>query len=203
MTQPTTPETIVPAAGEHGSTASSTGGQPDWQKQSEENLRRFTGLQGKFQQTQAELQAQQVKLHDQEEANKKLTGEREALTVTQMALEKRVAELSSNLEGATSARDRLHIIATEFPELLPFEKDKLLPVGKGDELKGLLKVFSDRLRAQGVINTQGVGATPAAPASTAARTKELVFREMTAALRLGEMVKYDGLYAEHQALLKQ
>lgn len=109
---------------------------------------------------------------NQEAAIAQLSAEKQAHEATRNALERqqleyenlnktikqREAELSQlqgqvqQLEPAKNKAMRLEVIVSDFPELIPFEKDGLLPQGDTPEaLRESLKKFSDRLAAHTIV----------------------------------------------------
>jgi hypothetical protein len=181
-------------------TQAQPGGQPDYKALYESSLKevdtwrtRFTGLQGKYQQEQAKWVADAGKLTDLDGQFKTLTGEREALALEIGTLKKSVGDLSGAQSALQAQHDRLRLIATEYPALLGYEKDGLLPAGSGDELKALLGKFVERLKVQGLSNTAADGATPPAP-QAAAPTRESLMAEIRVAQDKGDTAAYEAAY---------
>lgn len=164
----------------------------EWQK-------RFGGLQGRFQQEQAKVLNANAKLMDTEALLTAALGEKEALALTGKKLETDLAAALTKQTETQAATARLQLIALEFPALLSFEKDGLLPAGSGDELKAKLTTFAARVGTQAAANAtaaaQPLGATPAVPASVAP-TQASLMSQLLAARNAGDMPAYEKIRTE-------
>jgi len=186
---------------------STTGGQPgstlDLNKPLEEQVaewqKRFGGLQGRFQQEQTKVLNAQAKLMDTEALLTAAVGDKEALALEKTKLEKDLADLAAKQAESAAATARLQLIALEFPALLSFEKDGLLPAGSGDELKAKLTTFTTRIGTQAAAAATAaalpVGATTALPAAVNP-TQSTLMSQLVAARKAGNDAEYEKARAE-------
>jgi len=186
-------------AGGTGNAASPTGTQQiDWQAQSAEWQTRFTGLQGKYQQEQAKWKADSAKLFDLEQAQVKLSGERDAISAQLVTLQDELGLAKTETELVKVTEARLRTVVKDFPELIAFELQGLLPDAEGEELTAKLTAFKTSLEQIGKSAVQQVAsaATPPPPAPAGQRTAKQALLEATAAIKDGDMGKYETLYTE-------
>lgn len=187
------------ATGATGHAAVPTGNQPDYRamyeqalKDAEDYKKRFTGLQGTYSREQQKWQADAVRLKELDEAMRSLDTERTTLKAL-------LADIQPKHESLQSQYDRLHIIATEFPSLLEFEKDGLLPGGTGDELRTKLSAFQNKLKTNEVAAVKSTmsGTAPATPKSEGQQTPKDLLNQAVAAMRQGKMDEYNSLYSQY------
>ena len=193
--------------------AGSTGGQPDVAqlfKDVETWKSRFTGMQGKYQQTHDQLTTAQGRITDLEGQLAALNGDKDALGAEFDKTTGELGGLKTKLTELEAQHGRLKTIATEFPDLLPFEMQGILPAGAGDELKGKLTAFKAALDARGQAaqaqaqsqqaQAQMQQSTPPPPPPPAGQKSSatLLSEAMTAA-RTGKVDEYNRLYEEYLA----
>jgi len=178
--------------------AGTTGGQPDYKAQAEENQRRYAGMQGRYQQEHSALLDAQAQITDLKSTLEKITGDHGALETEVDELTKKVGELDTKAKGAESKLARQTLIMTEFPDLIGFEAKGILPAGEGDQLKALLGTFKETLKTAGVQNTLPVGQTPPAPPAANATRATLMAQLRSTAGK--DKAAYDQAYAQLLAL---
>jgi chromosome segregation ATPase len=170
---------------------------------------RATGWQKSY---QTELDAHKLTkttLEQLQEANTKIVTEHTAIVEEHKALKEKETTLTADLGTKNTQLERLTMITTEFPELVPFLKDNLLPEGTGEELKGKLKVFSEKimsmtnLSAEQIARQTAEGATPPPPPPENNPKKGDLKEQAIAALKNGNQADYDRLMNEYYASLKQ
>lgn len=163
--------------------------------QVEEWKSRFGGLQRSHSALQTEHLNAQGTIQTLKDQITTITGEKESIELLNDRLEKDLAGVlgtKTDLEGKLS---RTQLIALEFPALLSFEKDGLLPPGTGDELKTKLTAFSSKLGAQGEANQLPLGQTPPGP-TPISPTHATLMSQLIAARNNGDMAAYDKVRAE-------
>ncbi len=192
-------------AGGTGTAAPTSATQPqtDWESQANPYRTRFTGLQGKYQQEKekwtGDLQTVNTKLFDANEALTKLSGEHAALKTQFDALGVKKGERDDAYGVMEEKLGRLTTIATEFPDLLPFYKDGLLPEGTGDDLKTKLAAFRARLGDLGKQQAADAlaGASPTAPTPQPPKSSSDLWEQAKKALSEGKLDEYQKLYDEY------
>jgi chromosome segregation ATPase len=195
------PEQVqTPEASQNAQAGASS--QPDWKALAEEWKSRAIGFQKAMQNEQAARQSleQQAQLASQQITG--LTTEREK-AVTDLTQFKEQAETkSTELEIANSMLERVTLVATEFPQLLPLLKEDALPDGTGDELRKKLVALA---ALTGGAQTQAKqekdrGATPPAP-SSAVRDAKTVYAQAMEAAKQNKPAEYDSLMNEYHKLI--
>lgn len=190
-----------------GTPPAAQGSQPDYKslyeqanKDATEWRNRFSGLQGKYQQEQNKWTTDAGTLIDLQSKFSEVTGLREQLEIQNK-------ELSEQLETAASEKDilnanleRITIVTTEFPDLVPFLKDGLIPDESGDELRTKLGILQTRINeikttsTEQVVNRVTSGGSPnGSPASISNSPSELL-KQAIDAMRQGKIEEYNELY---------
>ena len=168
----------------------------DMSEKEKEYRKRFTGSQGAY-------TRDQQKWKETEERNKEITDSMASLTETNQSLQAQFDEANEKLETATTEAEiaklglqRMDIVFKEFPGLVPWEIDGLLPDGTGDDLRESLKKYVDRLEKAGVENvlTDLVGSSPTPPDGDNADTADALMAGVTSALTAGDQEAYDKAY---------
>jgi hypothetical protein len=171
----------------------------DWESPQNPYKTRFTGLQGKHQQEQQKWQAESAKLFDVTEQLTKLSGEKDSLAAQFDTFKVKHGDLEDAKGVLEEQLGRLKTIATEYPDLLAFEKDGLLPDGTGDELKAKLTAFRGKLKDMG--QQQAVqaiaGASPTAPTPSQPKSSTDLWNQAKQALTEGKIEEYHKLYEEY------
>jgi hypothetical protein len=201
----TAPTTPPPDAGAQGNL-------PDYKvllEQSEKEKvnwqSRFTGLQGKYQQEQAKWADDVVKTTDLEAQLGEVSGIREQLDLQVTGLQEQLDTATTEKEISESQLDRLTIVTTEFPKLVPFLQDDLIPDDTGDTLREKLNKMTDRLgevadaSQKKVIDNLSEGATPPPGGGTPPPEAPDLLREATEAMVAGDIDKYNTLYDQYIA----
>jgi len=185
-----------------------TAGQPDFEtqiaqlmKERDEWRNRATGWSGTYQREQGKWKETETKVSD--------LSAQIATLMEQVNTHKGVADAASGsvsyyasaLEIANLQLSRQSILINEFPELLSFEAEGLLPEGTGDDLKIKLKKFKEKVVQNGKVNLQTYvqGGTPPAPGSANASTPEELRKGYQAALKSGDRAEYERLYSQYLA----
>jgi hypothetical protein len=188
-------------AGGTGQAAPAPAAQPvvDWESPTNPYKSRFTGLQGKYQSELQKWQAENAKLFDVNEQLTKISGERDALATQFDAFKVKHGELEDAKGVLEEKLGRITTIATEFPDLLAFEKDGLLPDGVGDDLKKKLEAFRGKLKDLGQAQAvQAItGASPTAPTPQPPKSSDELWNQAKAALAAGNIDEYHKLYDEY------
>ena len=183
--------------------AGTTGNQPELKsmfesatKEAETWRTRFTGLQGKYQQEQAKWVGDSAKLMELTEQLNKLSGEKDASTLELTTVKEQLDVLATEKEVATAALERLNIITSEFPSLIPFLKDDLIPDDTGDVLREKLKKLDSRIdEIKGTAKTEHAqGASPGTTPSPAGNSPQALLKQAQDAMRAGNMAEYNRLY---------
>lgn len=171
----------------------------NWDSDDNPYKKRFTGLQGKLQATVNELDTLKGSHHDVNERFGKLTGDFEALNVQLTALSTQKSAAEQERDQLKAAHARRDLIIKEFPDLLPFEADNLLPPGTGDDLKTLLTAFRGKLQTQGSQAAVSAlqGASPVPPQAAAPASVDDLWKQATTALSEGRLSDYQSLYDQY------
>jgi len=197
-----TPEPTVtePAAG-------TAGNQPDYkslyeqmQKDAQAWKQRFTGLQGKYQQEQARWADDASHLVDVQSQLDELSGIREQLEVTVSTLNEQLDTARTEGVVAQEELERVRLVTTEFPQLVPFLQDDLLPDGAGDELREKLKTMSTRIDSikESRVAEHVEGASPSSkPAASPIDSAQSLLQQASAAMREGKLDDYQSLYDQY------
>lgn len=187
-----TPAPTAPVAG-------ATGNQPDLVKalnDAQEWRNRFTGLQGKYQQEQAKWAGDSAKLMELTEQLNKLSGDKEASIIELTATKEQLDTLTTEKEVALANLERLNIITSEFPSLIPFLKDDLIPDDTGDALREKLKKLDVRIgEIKGNAKEEHKeGASPTNPPAPAGNSPQALLKQAHDAMRAGNISEYNRLY---------
>lgn len=193
--QPTT--TAVPVVVEPG-----TGAQPDWKAIADEWKSRAIGYQKSMQNEQAARQNVEALAAAANQQITGLTTERDNAVKGLSTIKEDVDTKTTELDIANAELERMTMIATEFPQLLPLIKEDALPDGTGDELRKKLTALASHV---GVVQTQNnaahsQGATPPAP-SSAIRDAKTVYAQALEAAKQNKTVEYNTLIDEYHKLL--
>jgi hypothetical protein len=193
-----------------GDDASGTANQPDLKALQAEIATwqgRATGWQKSY---QTELDAHKLTkttLDQLQEANGKIVTEHTTTVAERDALKAKEVTLSADLGTKNVQLERLTLITTEFPELVPFIKDGLIPDGTGDELKGKLTAFSTKLMsmtnlsAEQLAKQKAEGVVPPPPPENP--SKKGLNEQAMDALKAGKTEDYNRLMNEYYKSLKQ
>jgi len=183
-------------AGATGQAAASTATQPDWESDDNPYKKRFAGMQASYQKTHGELETLKGVKFDLEQQVTKVLGERDALSTQLVAANEAKDTATSELVVLKAAGDRQKLIIAEFPDLLQFEVQGLLPDGVGDELKTKLTAFKAAIdaRGQAALADFRRGATPPPPDPATPKTSKELLQLAIAAQRAGKMDEYQTLY---------
>lgn len=172
----------------------------------EEFKSRHSGLQGKYQQEQEKWVKDTDAAISMRDQLAKLSGEREALVIERDTLKTTAEKAAAAVTEAAAKADRLTLIARDYPALLPFEADGLLPAGTGDDFKAKIAKFNEKLAGKGTeaVTEFRKGETPPPPAGVTPNTSAALFKQANDALREGKpMADYDRLYDQGLALKAQ
>jgi hypothetical protein len=175
------------------------------EKRATEFQNRFTGLQGKYQQEQGKWADDVGKMTDIQSQLEEVSGIREQLDLQVSGLQEQLDTASSEKEIADSQLERLQIVTAEFPNLVPFLQDDLIPDETGDTLREKLGKMNDRLgeyketSQKEVMDNLTEGATPPAGGSTPASEAPDLLKEATEAMFAGDTQKYNTLYDQYLA----
>lgn len=208
-------ESTIPVTGEdeyEPAAATGSGNQPDYKALYEQAKAlnaeyaqykdRFAGLQGKYQQEQDKWKKDVEKLTNLEQQFSTLTGEKEALGLDLQTHQTKLTEKERELAKLIQKHERLELISTEYPELLSFYKDGLLPEGNGEELRTKLANFRTKLstaqsqKLDEEINKKMAGATPETPGSQALEAEQIMAQAFDA-LRSGNADQYEKLMNQY------
>jgi len=195
-----------------GSGAPGTANQPDLlaaQALVTEWQGRAAGWQQKFQLEQDAHKATMTTLNELKEANGKVITDQTTILAERNALKEKEATLSTSLGTSNAQLERLTMITTDFPELIPFLKDKLLPEGTGDDLKGKLTAFSTTIKTLTGLSAEQIakqvidGAVPPPPPPENNPKKDDLKTQAITALKAGNQPEYERLMNEYYKSLKQ
>ncbi len=188
-------------------TVGGTGVQPEGEqaklaelaRQAEEWRTRFTGLQGKYQQEQRKWADDSAKVLELADTLNRLTGEKEAMGISLTQLTEKAEQAELEREVARAELERVKIVTTEFPDLVPFLGDELLPDGAGDELRGKLKLFSDKIGAikQEKITNIAKGSSPNDAPTAQDKSSQALLAQAIDAFRKGDNAGYNDLYQQY------
>jgi len=193
-----------------GSGAPGTANQPDLaaaQALVTEWQNRAVGWQQKYQLEQDAHKNTTTTLKELQDANTKIATDQAAIVADRDALKEKETTLSASLGSTNAQLERLTLITTEFPELVPFIKDGLIPDGTGEELKGKLTAFSTKIKTLTNLSAEQIakqiadGALPPPPPDNS--HKESLKDQAIAALKAGNQPEYDRLMNEHWKQQKQ
>ena len=139
----------------------------DWESEDNIYKKKFVGLQRTFEKLHSEKETLQTKAFDLDTVYKAVLGEKESLALEKKTIAEKHDTVSGELDVLKESLGRLNVIIADYPDLLDFEKQGLLPDGAGDELKTKLGAFKTALTARGTaaVTAQLQGATPPAPAA--------------------------------------
>lgn len=201
----TAPTTPPPDAGAQGNL-------PDYKalyEQSEKDKTnwqaRFTGLQGKYQQEQTKWADDITKMTDIESQLGDVSGIREQLDLQVTGLKEQLDTATTEKEISESQLERLTIVTTEFPTLVPFLQDDLIPDDTGEPLREKLVKMTTRLEEaanvshQQIVDDLAEGATPPPAGGANPPTAPDLMKEATEAMIAGDIAKYNTLYDQYIA----
>lgn len=193
-----------------GSGAPGTANQPDLaaaQALATEWQNRAIGWQQKHQLEQDAHKNTAIELKKLQDANTKVVTDQTAVIAERDALKEKETTLSASLGSTNAQLERLTMITTDFPELVPFIKDRLIPDGTGEDLKVKLTAFSTKIKtltnlsAEQIAKQVAEGATPPPPPDNS--KKESFKDQAITALKAGNMTEYNRLMDEHYKQQKQ
>ena len=168
-------------------------------KEESKNWRdRFTGMQGKYQQEKEKWEkamGNQAGLPDQ---LAKVQADYDKLQSDHAMTLDQVLALETEKEVAEHALERKNIIFKDFPGLIAFEADGLLPDGTGDELKTKLTAFSEKMTKIGGDAFEAIiaGSSPPSPTSSEVLGEDQALDGALKAFREGDMEAYNKLYGQ-------
>lgn len=168
-------------------------------RESNEWMTRFTGMQGKYQQEKKkweESAGDLSKLPDQ------LSGLQTQFNDLQSMYDEsqtQILALQTEKEIAEHSLERKNIIFKEFPGLIPFEADGLLPDGTGDEFREKLSAFNEKMTKIGGDAFEAIvaGSSPPQPKSSETLGTQEILNEALKSFREGDMETYDNLYGQY------
>jgi len=166
----------------------------DWESDDNPYKKRFAGMQKSYSTLQTEVDTGKTKTFDLDAALKTALGEKDAFALQNKSLSEKHDTAASELDVTKESLARLNVIIADYPDLLDFEKQGLLPDGAGDELKTKLGNFKTALTARGAAAVTDLlkGATPPAPpAPPGTRTPEIIRAEAFKAMREGKVDDYN------------
>jgi hypothetical protein len=170
------------------------------QREAGEWKKRFIGLQGAYQRDQQKWQTDSARVRELEtliagfdDDRKTLRGELEAN-----------ATALTELEVVKGSLERLKTITSEYSDLLPFEKDGLLPDGVGDELRTRLNAFREKLAALGklAIEQKLEGSVPPKPKGETPRNSSELLQAAIGEMKKGNPQEYQRLYDDYLQAVK-
>jgi hypothetical protein len=196
---PIDPGAQPPATGTGG-----TDGTTDWKAkydqavlESQEYQKRFTGLQGKYQQELERWKQDSTKVTDLSTQLQAAITQKVDVD-TQLATTKEQQDrLQTELEVTKATNARMTLIITKFPQLVPFLD--VLPDGSAEELEPKLQAFADKLDKFGSMTSGEFkkGETPPAPQGKVPGDAATLWKQVLEAAQKGDMVAYNSLYAEY------
>ena len=157
-------------------------------------------MQKPYQKLHDEHEKLESKVFDLDTVYKAALGEKEALALEKASLAEKHDTVTGELDVLKESLGRLNVIIADYPDLLDFEKQGLLPDGAGDELKTKLGNFKTALTARGAaaVTAQLQGATPPAPAAPPpAKGPEAIRESAFQALREGKQDDYNRLMDDY------
>lgn len=157
---------------------------------------RFTGLQGTYQKEKEKWDAEAKKAQELSNTIALMNADGAKQKAALEALQAEFGTTKQELQKVSASHSRLSIISKEFPGLLSFETDGLLPGGDGEELRVKLKAFSQRLAdtAKQDLSKQLGGGVPPQPGESGTMNAKQAFEAAKAAFAKGDMVEYERLY---------
>jgi hypothetical protein len=170
----------------------------EWQK-------RFGGLQATFQKEQeaktqavTELTTVRSMLETNTKTLETLTNEKSTLSTT-------VTEKEEAYNKAQAELQRKSLIMKDYPALIPFEVNGLLPQASTEELPEKLKLFSESLGSIEAFAKQkhvegGTPPDPASKAQGAERTAAAALKDAQSASIKGDVATYQTFYKEYLEL---
>jgi len=167
-----------------------------------ELTRRSGGWQKAFQDEQLKAKTALDQLDLKLAAEADLSGKFEALNLNFTKTTEELTTKSKTLADIEAEHARLKIISTEYPELLGFYRDELLPPGTGDELREKLKKFSTQYASAAKsqqdadLSKKLENSSPPPPDPKGVRTTAIVWAEAQAAAKKNDKTEYDKLYDE-------
>jgi hypothetical protein len=202
MTTPaeTTPDPGAATTG-NNATATTTGQQAaiDWESADNPYKKRFVGQQGAYQKLFGEHETLKGKNFDLDQQVKAVLGEKDSFAAQMATIKEQHDTASGELEVLKASRARLDLIVKEFPDLLEFEAQGILPDGNEEEIKPKLTAFRDALARRGSAEAQKVlgGGTPPPPPPAKDKTAKEHLADAIAAQRKGDMAVYEAEYAKY------
>jgi len=183
-----------------------TGGQPDYKALYEQALtdletaqKRFTGLQRVYQGERAKWETDAGKLADLENQLKTFVGEKEKLALDLQSLTAKLEETAQTASKRQAELDRLKLIASSFPQLLPLEAEGLLPSDSGEALKAKLEKLAKTITAKGQAEAAALlkGSAPASPPAAKTDNPEELKKAAFAAQKAGKVDDYNRLMDDY------
>lgn len=171
----------------------------DAEKSADEWKSRFTGMQGTYQREQKKWKTDIDRVSELEGIVAGFDDERTGLQ-TQIT---DLTEKSDEMKSTQVQLDRMTIISLEFPDLLSFENDGLLPKVSGDDLREKLGSMRTLLKERGksAVESALEGTPPAPPVGQEPKTKDEIQHAMVAAFKKGDMESYNSLQEQFYSLL--
>ena len=172
----------------------------DWESNDNPYKKKFIGMQGAVQKLQGEKETFQSKAFDLDTSLKAVLGEKETLVLEKAALAEKHDTVAGELDVTKETLARLNVIIADYPDLLDFEKQGLLPDGTGEELKTKLGAFKIALSARGAAVATDLlkGATPPPPANAShAKSPADIKAEAFQAMREGRIADYEKAMDEY------
>jgi len=171
------------------------------EKDRDEWRSRATGWQGTYQREQDKWKADSAKVSDLSNQIAMLVEERDSKERLLQETSGSYSLLETEFEVAKLQLERTQILIKEFPDLLQFEADGLLPDGTGDEFKTKLGKFKEVLGNAGKGNAKAAlaGGSPVPPGSTQPQTRSDLWKAATEALRKGDAAAYEENYSKFLA----
>lgn len=210
-----TPEEIAAQNSANGQSASGSGDATDYKALYEttqaklslseaEWQKRHGNLQTTFQKEQdAHKQASTELLTTKQQLEQTSKGY-EALTGEKTTLQAQLAEKESALSLKEAALARKNLIMKEYPNLISFEVNGLLPEAPLDQLPERLGKFAESLQTVEKMAKENhqSGATPPAPASkdSTGRTSAMAQKDANMAALKGDQTAYQQFFSEYLTL---
>jgi hypothetical protein len=168
-------------------------------KQAEEWRTRFTGLQGKYQQEQKKWADDAARVMELGDILAKVTGEKEALGLSISELTEKADTAATEAALAQSQLERIKMVTVEFPDLVPFLGDELLPDGTGDELREKLKLFSGKIEGikKDKITDIARGSSPSDTPKPQDKSSQALLQQAIEEFRKGNTAGYNDLYQQY------
>jgi hypothetical protein len=172
----------------------------DAQKESASWRSRFTGLQGKYQQEQEKWADDVGKLTDIQGQLDEVSGIREQLDIQVKTLGEQLTTAQSESEINKGELERVTVVTSEFPQLVPFLKDGLIPDAAGDELRTKLKSMSERIDEIKTVEEDEhvAGATlDDQPPAAGKKGPTALLTQAIDAMKKGDTEAYNDLYSQY------